>query len=271
MRMLLWLVLAGLFVSSPRSVEACSCMARSPCQLLAAADAVFVADVLDVAESGSGRKLVTMWVVRGHKGSPNADEVVVVAMPRGSSASCSLEAIVGARFVIFATVRDGGFSTNLCSGSHGVAPDAAPPDLPVPCPRSQASRRSIRPGVSGVTGCLQPVGENHPALAGADAAARPRARSVDHANDLADARPPRRALDNEASHVPIAEVPDVEHCSDEDRLDRIEAGDSGLGIARTVRRGPARGGAQQDTQGDGGEAGNEDHDDSLRHGERRCR
>ena len=145
MRALSWFVLAGLFVSAPRSVEACSCMAVSACQQVAAADAVFVGDVLDVAEPGSGRKLVTMRVVRSHKGSPKVDEVVTVTMPRGSSASCSLDAIVGARFVMFATLRDGALSTNLCAGSHSVAPGTTPPDPPAPCPRSKAA--ADRPGL----------------------------------------------------------------------------------------------------------------------------
>ncbi len=139
MRVLLSLVVAGLFIAAPLSADACSCMAASPCQQVAAADAVFVGDVLEVAEPGSGRKLVTMRVVRGHKGTPKADETVTVAMPRGSSASCSLDAVVGARLVIFATVRDGTLSTNLCSGSHRIAPDAAPPELPAPCPRPAAA------------------------------------------------------------------------------------------------------------------------------------
>jgi hypothetical protein len=139
MRSWLWLVLAGLFVCAPRPADACSCLAASACQQVAAADAVFVGDVLEVVEPRSGRKLVTMRVVSGHKGSPKADATVTVAMPRGSSASCSLDAMVGARFVIFATVRDGVFSTNLCSGSHRIAPGTTPPELPAPCPRGAAA------------------------------------------------------------------------------------------------------------------------------------
>ncbi len=134
MRMLLSLVVAGLFVAAPRSADACSCLAASPCQQVAAADAVFVGDVLEVAEPGSGRKRVTMRVVRGHKGTPKPGETIVVAMPRGSSASCSLDVVVGARFVILARTQEGALSTNLCSGSYPVAPDAKPVELPAPCP-----------------------------------------------------------------------------------------------------------------------------------------
>jgi hypothetical protein len=134
MRLLLSFVLVSLFVAVPRFADACSCVAVSPCQQVAAADAVFVGDVLEVAEPGSGGKRVTMRVVRGHKGTPKAGETVVVVMPGGSSASCSLEATVGARFVILARVRDGALSTNLCSGSYRLAPDAKPVELPAPCP-----------------------------------------------------------------------------------------------------------------------------------------
>jgi hypothetical protein len=134
MRLLLSFVLVSLVVALPRFAEACSCLAASPCQQVAAADAVFVGDVREVAEPGSGGKQVTMRVVRGHKGTPKAGETVVVAMPGGSSASCSLDAVVGARYVILARVRDGALSTNLCSGSYPVRPDAKAVELPAPCP-----------------------------------------------------------------------------------------------------------------------------------------
>ena len=139
MRVLLSLVVAGLFIAAPLSADACSSWPRRHAEQVAAADAVFVGDVLEVAEPGPGRKLVTLRVVRGHKGTPKVDGTVTVAMPRGSSASCSLDAVVGARLVIFATVRDGTLSTNLCSGSRRIAPDAAPPELPAPCPRPAAA------------------------------------------------------------------------------------------------------------------------------------
>ena len=154
MRVLLSLVVAGLFIAAPLSADACSCMAASPCQQVAAADAVFVGDVLEVAEPGSGRKLVTMRVVRGHKGTPKADETVTVAMPRGSSASCSLDAVVGARLVIFATVRDGTLSTNLCSGSHTHSAGRRAAGAARALSAAGRSRRSGRPGVSGVARCI---------------------------------------------------------------------------------------------------------------------
>jgi hypothetical protein len=78
-------------------------------------------------------------VIRSYKGDAVAGETVTLTLPRGSSASCSLDAMVGARFVIFATVRDGVFSTNLCSGSHRIAPGTTPPELPAPCPRGAAA------------------------------------------------------------------------------------------------------------------------------------
>jgi hypothetical protein len=134
MRPLLSFVLVSLFVAVPRFVDACSCLAASPCQQVAAADAVFVGDVVEVTGPDSGRKRVTMRVVRSHKGTPKAGETIVVAMPRGSSASCSLDVVVGARFVILARTHEGALSTNLCSGSYPVAPDAKPVELPAPCP-----------------------------------------------------------------------------------------------------------------------------------------
>jgi hypothetical protein len=145
MRVLLSIVLAGLFAAVPRSAAACSCMARSLCQQVAAADAVFVGDVLDVVEPASGPKLVRVRVVRPYKGTPQAREAVTVEMPRGSSASCSLDVAVGARLAVFATVREGALRTNLCAGSHRLAPDAAPLELPAPCPRSEAA--ADRPGM----------------------------------------------------------------------------------------------------------------------------
>ncbi len=149
MRALSWFVLAGLFVAAPRSVDACSCLATSACQQVAAAEAVFVGDVLDVTEPGTGRKVVRLRVVRSHKGSPKPDQVVTVTLPPGSSASCSLDAVVGARFVMFATMRDGALATNLCAGSHGVAPGTTPPELPAPCPRPEAAADRPGPGCQG--------------------------------------------------------------------------------------------------------------------------
>jgi hypothetical protein len=135
MRVCAFLALAGLLVAAPRTADACSCMASSPCEQAAAADAVFVGEVLAVAEPGGARKQVTMRVLRSDKGTATADQVVTVRMPRGSSASCSLEAAVGARLVIVATVRDGALSTNLCAGSHGIAPGDPLPKPTPPCPR----------------------------------------------------------------------------------------------------------------------------------------
>jgi hypothetical protein len=145
MRVLLLIVLAGLFAAAPRSADACSCMARSLCQQVAAADAVFVGDVLDVVEPASGPKLVRVRVVRPYKGPREAHETVTVEMPRGSSASCSLDVVVGARVAVFATLREGALTTNLCAGSHRLAPEAAPLELPAPCPRPKAA--AGRPGM----------------------------------------------------------------------------------------------------------------------------
>jgi hypothetical protein len=116
-------------------------MASSPCEQAAAADAVFVGEVLEVSEPSDGPKRVTMRVLRRDKGTGTTNEVITVRMPRGSSASCSLEARVGARLVIFATVRDGALRTNLCAGSYGIPPGDALPKPTMPCPRQAVSGR----------------------------------------------------------------------------------------------------------------------------------
>jgi hypothetical protein len=139
MRVVLSLVVGGLLVAAPRAADACSCMASSPCAQVAAADAVFVGEVLEVAEPDGGRKKVTLRVLRSDKGTATANEVVTVVMPRGSSASCSLDARVGTRFAIFGTLRDGVLSTNLCAGSYGIAPGEPLPKPTTPCPRHAVS------------------------------------------------------------------------------------------------------------------------------------
>ena len=92
---------------------------------------------------------------------------------------------------------------------------------------------------SAALGRFQPaIGDDHPSLAGADASAQRRARRVDDADDLADPRAARRALDDESRHLAIAEVPDVEHRPDEHRLDCVEPGDGRLRMAGLSVSGP---------------------------------
>ena len=53
-------------------------------------------------------------------------------MPRGSSASCSLDVDAGDRYVIHAGGGADGYSTSLCQGSYGLKKDAPLPELPPP-------------------------------------------------------------------------------------------------------------------------------------------
>jgi|SRR5688500_12944571 hypothetical protein len=122
-------------VALPRVADACSCMFSSPCRTYASADAVFAGDVVEVAEAdatGRGPKIVQLRVARAYKGSAAVGDVVTVEMPGGSSASCSLDVTPGSRVLIYGGVKDGGFTTNLCRGSHALPPGASWPDLPPP-------------------------------------------------------------------------------------------------------------------------------------------
>lgn len=127
------LVLA--LVALPQVADACSCMFSSPCRTYASADAVFAGDVVEVREGpldGPTPKVVRLRVARAYKGSAPVGDVVAVAMPGGSSASCSLDVTPGSRVLIYGGVKDGGFTTDLCRGSHSLRPGAPWPDLPPP-------------------------------------------------------------------------------------------------------------------------------------------
>jgi hypothetical protein len=128
----LLLVLPVALLAVPRSADACSCVRMSSCQQYASSPAVFAADVVDVVEGATGPKTVRMRVVRSYKGTAKAGEEVTVRMPRGTSASCSLDADPGDRYVIHAGVGSEGFSTSLCQGSYGLKKEDPLPDLPPP-------------------------------------------------------------------------------------------------------------------------------------------
>ena len=119
-------------VAIPRLADACSCVESSSCQRFASAGAVFVADVIDVTEGASGPKRSRMRVVRAYKGPAKAGDEVTVTMPRGTSASCSLDVDAGDRYLIHAGTGADGYSTSMCQGSHPLPPGAAWPDLPPP-------------------------------------------------------------------------------------------------------------------------------------------
>ncbi len=126
---ILLLVLAGF----PRLADACSCVRSSSCQRYAGVPVAFVGDVLEVAQPATaGPKSVQMRVVRAYKGGPKVDETVTVTMPRGTSASCSLDVAAGRRYVILAGGEKGVYSTSLCHGSYPLEAGAPLPDLPPP-------------------------------------------------------------------------------------------------------------------------------------------
>lgn len=116
----------------PRLADACSCVPMSSCQRFASADAVFVADVIDVTEGATGPKRSRMRVVRAYKGTVKAGDEVTVTMPRGSSASCSLDVDAGDRYLIHAGADADRYSTSMCQGSHGLKKDDPLPELPPP-------------------------------------------------------------------------------------------------------------------------------------------
>ena len=119
-------------VACPPLADACSCIDLSSCQLFASADAVFVADVVDVTEGATGAKRSRMRVVRAYKGTAKAGDEVTVAMPRGTSASCSLDVDPGDRYLIHAGAGADGYSTSMCQGSYGLKKDDPLPELPPP-------------------------------------------------------------------------------------------------------------------------------------------
>ena len=125
-------VLVLALLALPRLADACSCVERSSCQLFASADAVFVADVIDATEGATGPKRSRMRVVRAYKGTAKAGDEVTVTMPRGTSASCSLDVDAGDRYLIHADAGADGYSTSMCAGSHGLKATDPLPELPPP-------------------------------------------------------------------------------------------------------------------------------------------
>jgi hypothetical protein len=124
------LLLCLFLIVAPRVADACSCIESSSCQRYAGASAVFVADVVDVLEAATGPKTVRFRVTHAYKGSAKAGATVTVTMPRGSSASCSLDVAPGKRYVILAGEHEGTYSTSLCQGSYPLKPDDPLPALP---------------------------------------------------------------------------------------------------------------------------------------------
>ena len=121
------LVLTAIVGVGVREGQACSCIPISPCMRYSGAEAVFLADVINVDEDAR-QKRVRMHVVRVWKGEV-AEDVIVTAGP-GTSASCSIDVEVGQRRVVYAGGSKDRFSTSLCSGGWALKPGAPDPQLP---------------------------------------------------------------------------------------------------------------------------------------------
>ena len=126
---MLLLVLAGVASVGVRESAGCSCAPISPCSLCASADVVFLLKVIGVEESVR-EKRVHMRVVRVWKGQISGD--VTVSTEPGSSASCSIDAEVGQRRVVYAELSTGRLSTSFCSGRWALRPGESDPELPPP-------------------------------------------------------------------------------------------------------------------------------------------
>lgn len=152
-------VLACAFAAVPRLVEACSCVSMSPCQLYASAGAVFAGEVIDVVEPPvKGAKVARLKVLRSYKGDARVGETVTLSLPRGSSASCSLDTKPGDRYVVHGGGAAGQYGSSLCQGSYGLRPGDPLPELPVPGGQVtgqlyrfvSGARGNERPGIAGV-------------------------------------------------------------------------------------------------------------------------
>ena len=124
-----WAALAfttAMGLAVPTESWACSCgMMRSPCAAFAAADAVFLGEVVEARRDGRDN-VVRLEVTRTWRGT--VDSTVTVREAAGTS--CSFDVKVGQRFLVYGRGQGSMFSTNMCAGS-GVLRDGEPePDLP---------------------------------------------------------------------------------------------------------------------------------------------
>jgi hypothetical protein len=118
-------------VALPSAVDACSCVSSSSCQRFAMSGVVFAGEVVDVKDAATN-KVARLKVIRSYKGDAVAGETVTLTLPRGSSASCSLDVDPGDRYVIHGGRKAGQYSSSLCAGSYGLRSGDPLPDLPPP-------------------------------------------------------------------------------------------------------------------------------------------
>jgi hypothetical protein len=127
-RLVLSLLTLLLWAAVARQADACSCVARSPCQTFASADAIFVGDVVGV-DAGPRGRVGRLRVTHVFKGAVTVGATVPV---QPGFASCGVDFAPGQRWVMFAGKEVAGFSTNQCSGSSLLAAGAPIPKLPPP-------------------------------------------------------------------------------------------------------------------------------------------
>jgi hypothetical protein len=118
-------VALAIILGTADRVWACSCFEFSSCSLYAAADAVFLGEVVDARVEN--RQLVArMRVTRVWKGT--VDRLVTVSNPADSS--CSFPFTVGTRYVVYGGGTGGAFVTYVCAGGGQLRPGEPEPDLP---------------------------------------------------------------------------------------------------------------------------------------------
>jgi hypothetical protein len=192
------LVGVGVPVLLAPPAAACSCVAATPAEHLARADAVFLGTVTErrVPDSGSSAApaVYVVEVSRVYKGRVAATQEVVTAV---SGASCGLELPARGQALFFASrrptadgdLRPGQLAGSLCDGTRagagmpaafgagtapGNVPGAGPSDVPGSLPPAGSGVPGLPPaGSSDVPGSLPPAGSGVPGLPPAGSSAVP--------------------------------------------------------------------------------------------------
>jgi hypothetical protein len=124
---------------APSSVNACSCAALPPEEMLSMSDAAFAGTVVAIQEGavplggkgGGIPQTIYSFEVDGVAAGTVGPEASVLA--GGDSAACGMSFGVGERWFVFGVSDGSMLTTGLCSGNIMLAPDDAPP-LPVEPP-----------------------------------------------------------------------------------------------------------------------------------------
>ena len=128
------LVLTVIHVASVQEVWACSCYPVTPQEQFDYSDHVFIGTVTNteytnyrVNGSPGDGELATFEVEKLYKGNLTSTVIVETS----TETSCAYSFGNGGRYVVFANVRDSGYSSTIgyCSGTHGV-PESYTLDYP---------------------------------------------------------------------------------------------------------------------------------------------